>query len=157
MNAAFDNTCVKCESSDNNDKVKSYTVQKCRFIFNGKNENFVFNMPADAVKTSSYVVHTSNLRNRKDARIHLSGAKNNRVQSNFVSVKVSDDVVCDCPGVLITESFVLSVMRTSVYWLTRIYLTTYNTKGFKCQLYENPTRSVIWQYIVNGDPPTFVT
>ncbi|CAC5395349.1 unnamed protein product [Mytilus coruscus] len=83
--------------------------------------------------------------------------KNNRVQRDYVSVQMSDGEISDMT--VLDEK--PSVMRNSVYRLTRTYWTSKNTKGFRRRLYElhesaeKPTRFVSLQYVVEGDVPIF--
>lgn len=132
--------------------------EACTLILNGEKTEYVSKVPVDCVKTSSFIVDTSVLKSRDDVRIHLSAAmKNNRVQRDYLNVKQTDGEVTDLTHLKKKPS----VLRKSVYRLTRTYWTSNKTKDFRRRLYElhdydgNPTRYVILQYIVEGEAPDF--
>ncbi|CAC5360185.1 unnamed protein product [Mytilus coruscus] len=135
------------------------TVQgACKRILKGDEEDYVTSVQVDCIETSTFVIDTLALKDRDDLRIHMAGAmKNKRVQRDYVSVQMSDGELSDMT-VLKKKP---SVMRNSVYRLTRIYWTSKNTKGFRRRLYElhesagKPTRFVILQYVVEGNVPIF--
>ncbi|VDI76228.1 Hypothetical predicted protein [Mytilus galloprovincialis] len=139
---------------------KQLTVKEaCKLILKGDKEDYVSSVPVDCIETSTFVIDTLALKDRDDLRIHMAGAmKNNRVQRDFVSVHISDGEISNI-SVLKKKP---SVMRNSVYRLTRTYWMSKNTKGFKRRLYElhdsagKPTRFAILQYVVEGDVPTTV-
>ncbi|CAG2228451.1 unnamed protein product [Mytilus edulis] len=147
------------EKEDMEQFAKQLTVKEaCKLILKGDKEDYVSSVPVDCIETSTFVIDTLALKDRDDLRIHMAGAmKNNRVQRDFVSVHISDGEISNI-SVLKKKP---SVMRNSVYRLTRTYWMSKNTKGFKRRLYElhdsagKPTKFAILQYVVEGDVPIF--
>ena len=89
--------CIYCRKTNEDINVtKQFTVKEaCERILIGDIEHYVSSVPVD-YKTSIFLIDTSALKARDDVRIHMSGEmKNNRVQRDYVSVKILNDEIAD--------------------------------------------------------------